>query len=130
MNIKGQQFHINGLLTNFYPSVREQKRHEKAMNLHEEKQAELTEASMIRDNKLKDLKIKENELKIKELAAQKTKKATLADIKDGYQMDNLQRKALEKLNLSGDEVGDVIPSEMQTDSLNYQREESETNLEQ
>lgn len=130
MNIKGQQFHINGLLTNFYPSVREQKRHEKAMNLHEEKQAELTEASMVKDNKLKDLKIKENELKIQELAAQKTKKATLADIKDGYQMDDSQRNALEKLNLSGDEVGDVIPSEMQTDSLNYQREESETNLEQ
>lgn len=117
--IKGREYHINGLLTNFYPSVREQKRHDKEMNKHEEKKAKLEEESMEKDNALKDLEIQRQK---RQLIESETKTATLDDIKDDYKLSKTDKDTLNNLNLSGDEVGDEIPSEMQEDSLNLSEE--------
>lgn len=124
--VKGHDYHINGLLTNFYPSVREQKKHEKVMNSHAERQAALLEDGLEKDNQLKELEIKkrENEL-LESLAKQTTKKADLKDTVADYSLNNHQKEILDTLNLSGDAVGDEIPSEMQENSLNVEPVKSE-----
>ncbi|MEH1648174.1 hypothetical protein AAHB41_08915 [Pediococcus pentosaceus] len=64
-NIKGREFHINGLLTNFYPSVREQKRHQKVMNEHEERSADLSEKKLEQEVRLKELEVQKKKTNYK-----------------------------------------------------------------
>lgn len=118
-SIKGKEFHINGLLTNFYPSFREQKRHEKIMHKHEEEKAKLLIDGLKKDNTLKDLEIKERENKlIEQLTVKKTKKALLEHTKNDYSLNDSQKKILDSINLSDDPVGNEIPSKMQENNLN------------
>lgn len=143
-SIKGKTYHINGILTNFYPSVREQHRHEKAMNDHEETKAELEETALRLDNDRKQLeneKLKSEQKKADEsvkapsvipkdladhaLMNQKTEVAEVNDVNVDYTLNETQKNVLSKLNLSDDEVGDAIPAEMQVDSLNEAAEEHE-----
>lgn len=89
------------------------------MHKHEEEKATLIEDGMKKDNLLKELEIKERENKIiEQLTVQETKKAVLANTKNDYSLNNSQKKILDPINLSGDPVGDEIPSEMQENSLN------------